>query len=228
MVEDKIGLEVMEEVSKTSLTNRIDIISKFNLSVTNLPSFRETVRADSDGLENYLMIKQEQIAEKLKKLDVWLVSPEIRNENWEDDIWFKFYNIQKEVVDLQMELDTIRAYYGQYLTTALNKVSQLTTSLRKEFTEIQKIQAENSLLEKFVEIYKKDKEEWLRQYATLIEAKFEGVNKMWADMTKRLVDIDARVNLFTSEVSKLKTEIRERTENLTQRIEEVNSKISEQ
>jgi hypothetical protein len=221
---EKIKVEItpLEEVSKSSLEMRLGVVKEFPLVVTNLPAFQDTVRADLDSVMNYIMIKEGQIADMQEKLDKLVNSDKVKSEGpWEGDIWYEFYNKQKEIDELHLDLSVIKTYLIQYLILVVEKLSQMANTFRKEFVEMQKLQAEKDMVDKLMDRMDKEKEMWLKSYNENIQMRFDGVNKLFDGLMKRIADVEAQMKLVVAKFNEVERKVENVRKNLESKAKEV-------
>jgi len=180
--DEQIEDSTLSEVTEASIESRMRLIDSFSLTLTNLQQFQDTVRADMDSIANRIMVDEEQIRNFQSKIDAIVNDKRVKSQNWEGHIFYTLFQKQKEVTDMFLKVSVLKSLYIQYLINVNNKISQAMKALRREFIEMERLKAETNMLEKFFELTKKEKEQWMENYNKTIETRFESFNKAFADL----------------------------------------------
>ena len=180
--DEQIEDSTLNEVTEASIESRMRLIDSFSLTLTNLQQFQDTVRADMDSIANRIMVDEEQIRNFQSKIDAIVNDKRVKSQNWEGHIFYTLFQKQKEVTDMFLKVSVLKSLYIQYLINVNNKISQAMKALRREFIEMERLKAETNMLEKFFELTKKEKEQWMENYNKTIETRFESFNKAFADL----------------------------------------------
>jgi len=180
--DEQIEDSTLSEVTEASIESRMRLIDSFSLTLTNLQQFQDTVRADMDSIANRIMVDEEQIRNFQSKIDAIVNDKRVKSQNWEGHIFYTLFQKQKEVTDMFLKVSVLKSLYIQYLINVNNKISQAMKALRREFIEMERLKAETNMLEKFFELIKKEKEQWMENYNKTIETRFESFNKAFADL----------------------------------------------
>jgi len=194
---------------KESLKARTTEIKEFKLQANNIETFYKTVREDRRSVEAQIQVMTEDFVKFEKTIIDKIKIPSIKNEDWSRNFWYHRFGELQQVKDTNFNISALKSWIIDYYDIAFEQMFNYAKLLNQQFLDIEKLKAQKDMLKEMIEIVKKEKDDWSKNYFSLLEDRFAKINESIIKITNDMVKSSTQIQLYNQQIQELKKEVKE-------------------
>jgi len=202
--EQEINIKPISEATENSMKARINELRDFKLKPDNVETFYKVIREDRRSFETQIQVMTERFTGMEEDLNKQIRRPEVRNEDWSQNIWNGFFLIMEEIKNTNINISLIKSWMLGYQEEAINQLYSYAKLLNKQFLEIEKMKAETGMMDKFIDLIKTDKLEWMKNYYGNIEDRFNKLNEIILKLNGELQRSESQLKVYMDDFKNMK------------------------